>query len=83
MPVVTTSANGAAEALTEPAAGTVVAPGDAGALAQALTEWIAALSDESARERTSAAARRATEGRSLDDWLDGLVSSILDAAQSG
>ena len=80
VPVVTTDANGAAEALGEPAAGTVVPAGDPVALAEALRERLASVADDTTRARCSAAARAATQGREAAAWLEGLEASLAQAA---
>ena len=77
VPVVTTPANGASDALAgRTDAGAVVAPGDAAALAQALGAWIDALSDPVVRMRSRREAREAVRGRVTGPWLDGLVQSL-------
>jgi UDP-glucose:(heptosyl)LPS alpha-1,3-glucosyltransferase len=71
VPVVTTDANGAAEAFaTEPSAGEIVRAGDAEALARVIAKRLAVLREP------DAAARRAAERRSKDAWLAGLVASL-------
>jgi UDP-glucose:(heptosyl)LPS alpha-1,3-glucosyltransferase len=76
VPVVTTQANGASEALGGPDAGTVVPVGDAAALGAALRTWIARLAGEAERAAAGVAARAATDGRNAEAWLDALTASL-------
>jgi len=82
VPVVTTSADGAAEALASSGAGSVIASGDVPALQRALGEWLAIASDQPRSESARAAARAATAGRDRTAWLDGLCASLEDVAGS-
>lgn len=71
LPVVTTDANGAADAFAdEPGAGVVVPAGDADALAGAIRARLVL------RDGPDDAARRAAERRPQRVWLDALVASV-------
>jgi UDP-glucose:(heptosyl)LPS alpha-1,3-glucosyltransferase len=75
IPVVTTDANGAADAFADlPAAGDVVPSGDAAALTRAITRRLTVL------RIPSADARRAAERRAKSAWIDGLLRSLGRAA---
>ena len=83
VPVLTTSANGAAEAVTTGEAGTVVPPGAPEAFHRALANWHASLREPGFRERASRAARASTRGRDADPWLGRLVASLGDSCDPG
>jgi len=80
VPVLTTTANGAADALTDTAAGQAVSAGDADAFATALRAWIATISDDALRLQAADAARACTDTRDVDGWLSGMVASLEDLA---
>jgi len=75
VPVVTTDANGAADAFAGlPGAGDVVPAGDAAALSRAIAKRLTVLREPNAE------ARRAAERRRKDEWLAGLLASLARAA---
>ncbi len=76
VPVLTTTANGAADAIRKDGAGTVIPSGDAGELAGALGVWVDALSDPMFRVRARREAREASNDRERGPWLDRLVDSL-------
>ncbi len=80
VPVLTSSANGAADALRDAAAGEVVATGDAEAFAAALAAWSVRLADPECAERSRAAAAASGAARDARAWLDGLVAALVRAA---
>lgn len=71
VPVVTTAANGASDAVMASGVGAVVPTGDAPALAAAITAAVARRGPEARR-----AARDAVADRPETAWLDGLVASL-------
>jgi UDP-glucose:(heptosyl)LPS alpha-1,3-glucosyltransferase len=81
VPVLTTTANGAADAITAPGAGAVVPWGDARAFAAELRRWLPYLTVESLRSGEFAfEARRAAERRPAGAWLDTLREDLLRTA---
>ena len=77
VPVVTTDANGAADAFADlPAAGDVVPAGDVDALARAIVRRLTVLREP------NAAARRTAERRRKDEWIGGLLRSLERASTS-
>ena len=81
VPVVTTSRAGAAEALADPRAGTVLQrPGDVAALRASLAGWLERLPRRGQAER--AAARACVLGRGADAWLATLERLTLSLAGS-
>jgi UDP-glucose:(heptosyl)LPS alpha-1,3-glucosyltransferase len=80
VPVLTTTANGAADALTRPEAGETLAVGDPIALADALRRWLAIVIAPPSRAEVAAAARACTTDRDAPTWLDGMVASLEEAA---
>lgn len=82
VPVVTTRANGAADAIPDARAGAVIDAPDADLLASALRNRIARLADPAGAEADRVAARAAAERRPVVAWLDGLADALEDAATS-
>lgn len=80
VPVVTTTANGAAEAIV-PRAGAVIEPGDADALARRLTELVPRSLDVVERAAVSGAARSAVGRRGRSAWTGALLRSLESAAR--
>ncbi len=76
VPVITTTADGAAAAVTAPVAGAIVPTGDVPALRRALAERLAIAGDPERAGSARAAARESTVGRQKDQWLDGLCASL-------
>ena len=77
VPVITTRANGAADAIISESAGVVLEAARVADLASVLRHWLANVSVESVRTTEFAVeARRAAERRSQATWLDGLVQSL-------
>lgn len=76
VPIVTTTANGAAEALRDDYAGSVVSPDDPDHLWEALRAWLPVVADPAARARSADAARAQTDDRRYVDWLDGMVAAM-------
>jgi len=79
LPVLTTDANGALDAISDTAAGSVVSASDQGALVAALAAWLDQPPD---RDAAACAARTAVEGRSLAAWTDGLIASLARAGRA-
>lgn len=81
VPVLTTTANGATDAIVDPAAGESVDAGDARGFGRALRTWLERIADPAQRGAASRAARACTADRAADDWLDRLVVSLERAAR--
>lgn len=77
VPVLTTTANGAADALRDDYAGSVVSAGDADHLWEALREWLPVIADPTVRATCADAARAQTDDRDYVSWLDRLVESVV------
>jgi UDP-glucose:(heptosyl)LPS alpha-1,3-glucosyltransferase len=83
VPVITTRENGAADAVTQDLAGTVIDAPDAALLAPAIRHWLQTVGVEAVRTTEVAVeARRAAERRPIGTWLDGLTASLRRLAAS-
>ena len=83
VPVLTTTANGAADALVDPVAGQAVSAGDVDAFSSALRYWIVTVADSESRAASALAARRCTTDRDVGPWLTRMVSSLASLAALG
>ena len=81
-PVITTRCAGAADVMTDPAAGTVLDdPGDVAALREAVDDWCGRLASGAVvRNAVRGAARNSVRHLGLAPWLEAMERIVLEAA---